>query len=195
LCKSKHNANDITELKKLREQVCKIIILLNVRNGSVTGYPLTAENETADSRKEGRWEGVTLLLKGEGGNTFRSPFLTTSNPQGSFNMKEQKKTKYNTKYIKADVFFKLKRWHKLKKKVFAIYGYTCMKCGANNCELHIDHIKSRMLRPDLQFTLNNLQVLCRQCNIDKSWHGKKDYRPIKASYLQDTISEHWNRLQ
>jgi 5-methylcytosine-specific restriction endonuclease McrA len=110
-------------------------------------------------------------------------------------MKEQKKTKYNTKYIKADVFFKLKRWHKLKNKVFALYGYTCMKYGANNCELHIDHIKSRMLRPDLQFTLNNLQVLCRKCNIDKSWHGKKDYRPIKTSYLQDTISEHWNRLQ
>lgn len=107
---------------------------------------------------------------------------------------ERKKTKYNTKYIDAEVFFKSKRWQRLKKKVFEKYGYTCMKCGAKYCELHIDHIKSRKLRPDLQWEFKNLQVLCKQCNINKSWHGKKDYRPKYVAPLQDTISDHWNSL-
>lgn len=105
-----------------------------------------------------------------------------------------KKTKYNTKYIPSEVFFKSKRWAKLRAKVYKKYGYVCMRCGANGCELHIDHIKSRKLRPDLQWSFKNLQVLCKDCNYQKGWKGKKDYRPKTSFNLQDSTSSHWNSL-
>lgn len=52
-------------------------------------------------------------------------------------------------------------------------GPQCRLCGktawADGVTLHVDHIKPRSLFPELALSPANLQVLCSDCNIGKSW--------------------------
>lgn len=51
-----------------------------------------------------------------------------------------------------------------------LYGLTCQCYGASvkhGATLNVDHIKPRKFFPHLALDINNLQVLCSDCN-----HGK-----------------------
>lgn len=80
---------------------------------------------------------------------------------------------------RSDVFYKSYEWQKLRFHVFEIHGRKCQLCG-NSPEfggvLQVDHIKPRWLYPELAFDINNLQVLCRECNTGKALKVR-DYRP------------------
>lgn len=76
-------------------------------------------------------------------------------------------------------FYLSKKWNEIRRKVLKHYGCVCMRCKANNEIMHVDHIKPRSKFPGLQFTLNNLQVLCKPCNELKSNIDFTDYRPLK----------------
>jgi hypothetical protein len=78
-------------------------------------------------------------------------------------------------------FYESSEWQSLRKKVFKEYGKICMKCKCTNKEMHIDHIKPRSIYPELELDFNNLQVLCKQCNIVKSNLNCNDYRPINIA--------------
>lgn len=48
-------------------------------------------------------------------------------------------------------------------------NYTCQNCGLQEREiLVVDHIRSKALRPDLQFVLDNLITLCPNCHARKT---------------------------
>ena len=53
-----------------------------------------------------------------------------------------------------------------KERVFARDGRTCRYCGSDEEPLHIDHIISR--KRGGTHDLDNLQVLCKSCNLRKS---------------------------
>jgi 5-methylcytosine-specific restriction endonuclease McrA len=53
-----------------------------------------------------------------------------------------------------------------KERVFARDGRTCRYCGSDEEPLHIDHIISR--KRGGTHDLENLQVLCKSCNLSKS---------------------------
>jgi 5-methylcytosine-specific restriction endonuclease McrA len=53
-----------------------------------------------------------------------------------------------------------------KERVFARDGRTCRYCGSDEEPLHIDHIISR--KRGGTHDLENLQVLCKSCNLRKS---------------------------
>ena len=53
-----------------------------------------------------------------------------------------------------------------KERVFARDGRTCRYCGSDEEPLHIDHIISR--KRGGTHELENLQVLCKNCNLRKS---------------------------
>src|SRR5690606_15930335 len=53
----------------------------------------------------------------------------------------------------------------------------CMLCQATGIELHVDHIKPRSTHPDLALDENNLQVLCKPCNLGKRNRDDADFRP------------------
>jgi 5-methylcytosine-specific restriction endonuclease McrA len=53
-----------------------------------------------------------------------------------------------------------------KERVFARDGRTCRYCGSDEEPLHIDHIISR--KRGGTHDLENLQVLCKLCNLRKS---------------------------
>jgi len=74
-------------------------------------------------------------------------------------------------------FYESKAWQTLRKKVLRKYGRFCMKCGKSHVEIHVDHIKPRSLFPELELDFDNLQVLCKACNLKKSNLHNTDYRP------------------
>jgi len=71
--------------------------------------------------------------------------------------------------------FKDKKWQKLRKAVFRKYGKVCMKCGSTG-EIHVDHIKPKSKYPDLAYEFSNMQLLCKDCNYEKSNKNTIDYR-------------------
>lgn len=76
-----------------------------------------------------------------------------------------------------DEFYLTDAWKRLRLRAIAQYGLRCMKCSAINVEMHVDHIKPRSKYPEMELVFNNLQVLCRKCNLEKSNVDETDYRP------------------
>lgn len=70
-----------------------------------------------------------------------------------------------------DDFYKTREWRNLRWEVLEKYGGNCSICGRNNKDhgviIHIDHIKPRSKYPELELKLDNMQVLCEDCNIGK----------------------------
>lgn len=67
-------------------------------------------------------------------------------------------------------FYNSEEWKTLRDKVFQKYPAICMRCGNKN-HLEVDHVKPRAKYPKLKLDIDNLQVLCRDCNLLK---GVKD---------------------
>ena len=76
-------------------------------------------------------------------------------------------------------FYEKPEWKALRNKVFQTYPAICTRCGNKN-NLEVDHVKPRALYPKLELDFNNLQILCRDCNLLKGvkdsseWDFRKD---------------------
>jgi len=68
------------------------------------------------------------------------------------------------------------RWKALRYDVFKRFGFKCLACNATNVELHIDHIVPVSKDRSKAFEIENLQVLCRDCNLSKSNKHSDDLR-------------------
>ena len=82
-----------------------------------------------------------------------------------------------SEYIES--FYKSEEWKALREKVFQKYPAICMRCGSKN-NLAVDHVKPRFKYPELKLDIDNLQILCRDCNYFKGvkegpeWDFRKD---------------------
>lgn len=86
---------------------------------------------------------------------------------------------------KSPDFLSSKSWLRLRIEAFKKLGNKCQLCGSgpeNGARLNVDHIKPRRLFPELALDIENLQILCSQCNEGKgnwdftSW--KKDSNDV-----------------
>lgn len=98
------------------------------------------------------------------------------NPYGQIERFKEKRKKIN-----KDDFYMSDAWRTIRKQVIITYGDQCMKCMRTKLVTHVDHIKPRSLFPELELDFNNLQVLCKKCNIKKSNTDQTDYRFIKKA--------------
>ncbi|EQC49005.1 bacteriophage Lambda NinG-like protein [Bacteriovorax sp. BSW11_IV] len=78
-------------------------------------------------------------------------------------------------------------WKYLRAKVLELQGDRCLCCGKREDEMHIDHIKPKSRYPHLQYMIDNLQVLCPDCNRAKSYTRETDYR--KSDHLIALVRE------
>ena len=79
-------------------------------------------------------------------------------------------------------FYSTREWRELRYKVISASNGLCTACGAKAGEsvrLHVDHIKPRSKYPELELDINNLQVLCEDCNLGKSNKDDTDFREVK----------------
>lgn len=80
---------------------------------------------------------------------------------------------------KSYTFFDSPEWRKLRYEAILKYGRRCVCCGATpetGAIIQVDHIKPRSKYPHLAFNINNLQVLCKDCNLGKGAWDKSDFR-------------------
>lgn len=82
----------------------------------------------------------------------------------------------------SEVFLDSREWKELRYKAITKYGRKCMACGVTDGIIQVDHIKPRFKHPELALDLNNLQILCKQCNHGKSYLDETDWRPKEQSY-------------
>ena len=69
---------------------------------------------------------------------------------------------------KRRAFYLSKPWLSLKKHIMDTHEHRCVSCGTQK-DLSVDHIQSRYKHPELELDPSNCQILCRACNIKKSW--------------------------
>lgn len=92
------------------------------------------------------------------------------------------KIKEKTKFKKFNYYSP--EFRTLRHKVFLRDGEICAKCGATprpNMWIEIDHIKPVSKYPELALDIDNLQCLCRLCNVKKSNTDETDYRRKKQN--------------
>lgn len=80
---------------------------------------------------------------------------------------------------RKDEFFMGREWQELRYRAFVKYGRQCLVCGNGprpGKPLHVDHIKPRSTHPELQWELDNLQILCEDCNFGKGTWDETDWR-------------------
>lgn len=79
----------------------------------------------------------------------------------------------------GDVFYASRAWRQLRYLALRNTNGRCQCCGssaANGIVIHVDHIKPRPKFPHLELALDNLQVLCEDCNMGKSNWDETDWR-------------------
>lgn len=88
---------------------------------------------------------------------------------------------------KVKDFYSTREWRELRADAFIKYGRHCCLCGRgveHGIVLHVDHIKPRSKYPHLELDLDNLQILCEDCNLGKSNRYEDDWRlETKSSNL------------
>ena len=74
-------------------------------------------------------------------------------------------------------FYKSHDWLQLRYWALATFK-KCGACGRGPKEtvLHVDHIKPRSKFPELELSMENVQVLCRDCNTAKGSWDQTDWR-------------------
>lgn len=76
-------------------------------------------------------------------------------------------------------FYDSDAWRDLRYRALSRNDGKCELCGSSKYDgaiLHVDHIKPRSSHPELELSLDNLQVLCADCNLGKSNRSTRDWR-------------------
>jgi hypothetical protein len=84
-------------------------------------------------------------------------------------------------------FYHTPEWRRVRYQALKKHGGACQCCGrtaSRGHPLHVDHIKPRSKFPELELDLNNLQVLCEDCNLGKSAWDQTDWRGEGKATLQ-----------
>lgn len=84
------------------------------------------------------------------------------------------------RFAQTDAFLLSDEWKTLRYRALRRYGARCQCCGrspkADGVTLHVDHVKPRAQFPELALDLNNLQILCADCNKGKGAWDQTDWR-------------------
>jgi 5-methylcytosine-specific restriction endonuclease McrA len=83
-------------------------------------------------------------------------------------------------------FLSTYEWRITRMKALKKHGAKCQCCGASAATgsvIHVDHIKPRRIYPELALDVNNLQILCHECNHGKGNWDMTDWRKSKTDEI------------
>lgn len=83
----------------------------------------------------------------------------------------------------SKAFLQSKAWKRVRLQALNLHGRRCQCCGAGPADgvvLNVDHVLPRRLFPELALHLDNLQVLCSDCNEGKGNWDMTDARKAEA---------------
>lgn len=81
--------------------------------------------------------------------------------------------------VTSDSFLQSYDWRRVRMVALKRDGARCACCGATpatGAVMNVDHIKPRKTHPHLALDVNNLQVLCHECNHGKGNWDSTDWR-------------------
>jgi len=130
---------------------------------------------------------------GKGGAPVRS--TKTARPSRAQNSKarptEHTVKTFISKHSKIDVasdaFLSSFEWRALRMMALKKHGPVCQCCGASpktGAVMNVDHIKPRRFFPELALDLDNLQILCHECNQGKGSWDSTDWRPEEGEEFE-----------
>jgi hypothetical protein len=88
-------------------------------------------------------------------------------------------------FAKRRDFYETAEWRAVRYERLKIDGRSCQCCGSVGGSrkrtgaivvIHVDHIKSRSLYPELCLSIENTQCLCEDCNIGKGANDETNWR-------------------
>lgn len=100
---------------------------------------------------------------------------------------EWQQSKVRGIHTSTDAFLLTYEWRKVRMEALKKYGARCQCCGitpSHGAVMNVDHIKPRRLFPHLALDINNLQVLCHECNHGKGNWDMTDWREIAESPIK-----------
>ena len=95
------------------------------------------------------------------------------------------KTK-NNKFVQSNDFLSSPEWRRTRYDALKKNNGCCELCGRSKMDgivLNVDHIKPRRKYPKLALNIDNLQVLCNECNHGKGNRDDTDWRD--DSFIRD----------
>lgn len=149
------------------------LLALRPRDAFTLSLPLTIERIMTNLK--GFWKESNIPQ----GNI--TPFSDVSRYAKPKVLKSLKKRKIRCP-SKDDDFYQCEAWRRVRYLAIRNCNGRCQCCGASakdGVRIHVDHIKPRSKFPHLQLKLNNLQVLCEDCNIGKGNWDITDWRELK----------------
>lgn len=99
--------------------------------------------------------------------------------QKTYQVKNKPELDFKKYFVASDSFLNSFEWRKVRMMAIKKYGAKCMCCGATpdtGAVINVDHIKPRKLWPSLALDINNLQILCHDCNHGKGNWDTTDWR-------------------
>ena len=89
------------------------------------------------------------------------------------------------KEVIAKDFYSSQSWRAARFQALKKSGGRCVLCGSppGKYSLHVDHIKPRSLYPSRALDPDNLQCLCRDCNLGRSNKDATDWRRPRPKIL------------
>jgi 5-methylcytosine-specific restriction endonuclease McrA len=166
-------------------------LMLRVRPSGHKSYALRARfpGSTNPTRRTlGRYGVITLQAARAKARKWIEQLQCGIDPASVIKEERIRKERIRRRYPGQQGFYGSREWRELRYKVLARQGARCQCCGASRDEgrlMHVDHIKPRHRFPELELTLENLQVLCDECNIGKSSKDTTDWRPIEPNNVED----------
>lgn len=92
---------------------------------------------------------------------------------------DERKREASVRKSASNAFLGSAAWRSLRYRVLRSASGRCAACGvraADGAVLHVDHIKPRLMFPELALEESNLQVLCEDCNLGKGADDSTDWR-------------------
>ena len=89
-------------------------------------------------------------------------------------------------------FYKTGAWRSLRYKALKKYGKRCACCGAtpdDGVSLHVDHIVPRSKDRRKELDIDNLQILCEDCNLGKGNTDRIDHRSATTDPRDRVIAD------
>ena len=85
-------------------------------------------------------------------------------------------------------------YRQVKEELFRLFDGKCAYCGTPlaSGEACIEHFQPKILRPDLEFSTENLLLVCRSCNLIKGSRNpqRSDGAPLLLNPRTDNYPEH-----
>jgi len=100
--------------------------------------------------------------------------------------------KYTNEFIASKEFLSTYEWRKVRMEALVKHGNKCQCCNRTpDGEYYtcVDHIKPRKTHPQFALDVDNLQILCNECNHGKGNWDSTDWRD--GNELVFTITKKW----